>query len=76
MRHLAFLSRVRWDGMGMWGGMGSLLIFELWKKANIFFFKLKYTHVIYNSLTLFWFKEKMSGNSKFNGSYIVKIKTN
>ena len=65
--------------MGMWGGMGSLLIFELQKKANNFL-KNKNTHVIYNSLTLFWFKKKLSGNNQFSGSllksYIVKIKTN
>ena len=48
--------------MGMWDGMGSLLIFELQKKA-IFFKKNKNTHAIYNSLTLFWFKKKLSGNS-------------
>ena len=65
--------------MGMWGGMGSLLFFELQKKAkkNL---KNKNTHVICNSLTLFWFKKKLSGNSQFNGSllesYIVNIKTN
>ena len=65
--------------MGMWGRMGSLLIFELQKKANNFF-KNKNTHVIYNSLTLFWLKKKLNGNSQFNGSllesFIVKIKTN
>ena len=65
--------------MGMWDGMGRLLIFESQKKAKIFF-NNKHTHVIYNSVTLFWFKKKLSGNSQFNGSllesYIVKIKTN
>ena len=72
-------NRVRWGGMGMWGEMGNLLIFELKKKANIFFLN-KNSHVIYNSLTLFWFKKKLSGNSQFSGSlfecYVVKNKTN
>ena len=66
--------------MGMWGEMGSLLIFELQKKENNFFFLNENTHVFYNSLTLFWFKKKLSGNSQFSGSLlesdIVKIKTN
>ena len=57
-----YLISVRWGGMGMWGGMGSLLIFELHEK-QFFLKKNKNTHVIYNSLTLFWFKKKLSGNS-------------
>ena len=35
-------NRVRWGGMGMWGEMGSLLIFELEKK-KYFFKKLKHS---------------------------------
>ena len=62
--------------MGMQGGMDSLFIFELQGKKNL----NGNIYVIYNILTLFWFKEKVSGNSQFNGSllesYIVKIKTN
>ena len=34
VRKLRNYDRVRWGGMGMWGGMGSLLIFELQKKAK------------------------------------------
>ena len=69
-----YFTRIRW------GGMGSLLIFELQKKQTLKKKKNKNTHVIYNSLILFWFKKKLSGNSQFSGSllesYIVKIKTN
>ena len=72
--NVCFSIRVRW------GGMGGLLIFELQKKSKLFLKKNKNTHVIYNSLTLFWLKKKLSGNSQFCcsllESYIVKIKTN
>ena len=51
-----------------------------YRKKQTILLKNKNTYVIYNSLTLFWFKKKLSGNSQFSGSllesYIVKIKTN
>ena len=38
-KFFTFHGRVKWGGMGMWGEMGSLLIFELQKKENNFFKK-------------------------------------
>ena len=51
-----------------------------YRKKKTIFLKNENTHVIYNILTLFWFKKKLSGNNQFSGrlleSYILKIKTN